>query len=145
MSADLSFGSMTYDVFDENWSTIATEVKTILGAGGKTRRRFRVFRGAVYERKTGELLAELLRTSLGPVVVFRAGEPGDNHASQKGEFLIGFRQARGVNGLAVAPFTGIESQDYFDLVASGGGRGQYLLTGEWLVARTYPDNLLVFR
>jgi hypothetical protein len=138
MNTDLPLGSMTDAVFDENWPTIATEVKTILGAKGKTRRDFRIV--AVYERKTGELLAELLRTSLGPVVVFRAGQWGAR-ASQKGEIRVGFRQSRGVNGLAVAPFTGIESQPYF----VAGGIGQHLVTGQHIMARAYPDDLLVFR
>lgn len=72
MAAELKF--MPLDTFKQNKDAVMAEVKTILGAKSKTRSRFRFI--AVYKTCCGELLAEVFLTSLGHVVVYRAGARG---------------------------------------------------------------------
>ena len=60
---------MSWDVFDRDGTEIETAVRLLL-LDPKRRRRFQL--GAVYEKRTTELLAEVLSTSFGPVVVYWA-------------------------------------------------------------------------
>ncbi|MHA0287027.1 hypothetical protein ACXYX3_11305 [Mycobacterium sp. C3-094] len=55
--------------FDANLDQISVEVRAILQAKGLSRKRFRVL--ALYEVGTSFLLGEVLRTSFGPVFVYR--------------------------------------------------------------------------
>ncbi|MDC8980513.1 hypothetical protein PR370_01870 [Mycobacterium marinum] len=106
---------MRQDVFDENWPTIATEVKTILATKGKTRKRFRIV--AVYETINNELLIEVFRTSLGPVVAYRAGwNSGRWSWRQQGDLraaIMGVRQGRGDSKYDVQPLTGHPQQFFW--------------------------------
>ena len=58
--------AMSRAVFDENRGSIAAQVNAML-ADSKSRKRFCL--ATLYEKKTGTLLAEVMQTSHGPVVV----------------------------------------------------------------------------
>ncbi len=58
---------MSWDVFDRDRAEIEAAVALLL-ADPKRRKRFQL--GAVYEKHTNELLAEVLSTNFGPVVVY---------------------------------------------------------------------------
>jgi hypothetical protein len=128
---------MTIEAFERNRSTIDIEVQTILAAKKQTRRRFRSV--AMYEKSSGELLAEVFTTSVGPVIVYRAPvvEAG----------LRGLRQDTKRRG--IAPFTGSAGQ-WITLSSKGdGGRGltfgsSYPVNGAHIITRNYPGDRIVF-
>ena len=88
-------GGMDQDTFER----ISGEVNTILAVKGITRQRFQI--SALYEEGSGELLAEVLRTTAGPVLVYR---PGIGTLTSGATFALReFRDARAiaqVNGRA---------------------------------------------
>ena len=136
--------TMSYELFHENEEKIVAEVRTILLAKGKTRRRFRIL--AIYEQSSDSLVGEVLRTSFGPVVAFRAAATSEEEEpAGGGAILIGFRQDR--KHPAIAPFTGEQSQHFSILStrAADGVTAHYPLTGADITARTYADDLLVFK
>jgi len=59
--------SMSYNTFDENREQIETDVRLLL-SDPKRRKLSRL--AVLYENSTNELLAEVLSTDFGPVVVF---------------------------------------------------------------------------
>jgi hypothetical protein len=139
--------TMSYEVFAENESQIVAEVSMIRSAKGKTRKRFRIL--AIYEQGSSSLLGEVLRTSFGPVVVYRTALGGESPPAGDGNYLLGYRQGRKYPG--IAPLTGNPDQ-YFSMVASkgtapaeGSKMAHYPVTGAWISARSYPDDLLVFK
>jgi hypothetical protein len=146
--------TMSQDVFDQNWSTIAVEVNTILAAKGKTRKRFRIV--AVYEKSSGELLAEVLRTSFGPVVVYRAGAMGHGSirrdpGAELPSYIIGTRQGRGALKFDVQPFTGYANQ-YFMMTTrcpvpglEGAKFHHVAISAQDIVTRNSVGGLFVFR
>jgi hypothetical protein len=127
--------TMSWEMFKENESTIVAEVKMIMAVKGKSRKRFRIV--ALYEKSTGDLIAEVLRTSVGPVVVSRAVEPTLDPVN--GAVVIpGFRLSQYHN---IDPVTS-DDQQFFSMKSR---TIWYPLTGTWLRERRYPDDLLVFR
>lgn len=117
-------------MFNHNQPTITADVWMILAAKGKNRRRFRL--AAVYEKKTGQLLAELVQTTCGPVVVMTDAEHGGGSAH-----MDGVRR----RGRDIAPFTGDPGQEFVIKVKSR----LYMVTGADFIARAYPGGALVFR
>ena len=117
-------GSMNFLTFGNNRPAILAAVNAVMERP-KSRKRFRLL--AVYERETGELLAEVFGTVHGPVVVFRSGTVhrgvfGDqDKPDARAEFV---RQDRGDANLIVAPLDNDPDQR-FPLIASA---GQYVLT-----------------
>ena len=124
----MTVDTMSDEVFRENASQIVAEVRTIRSAKGKTRRRFRIV--AIYERSSGLLLGEVLRTSFGPVVVYRTAVMAP--AACRDMALVGYRQDRTCPGLE--PFTGHPSQ-FFSMVSTKGNH--YPATGADIIARTW--------
>jgi hypothetical protein len=122
---------MSWDVFDKNRQTIARCVTKILAAKGDARRNFQ-FR-TVYERKKpgepGELLAEVFRTALGPVVVMVDAEHGS-----EAEHVAG-------TGRDTAPLTGDPRQRFLMKARSR----SYVVTAEHLLRRFYPDDMLAIK
>jgi hypothetical protein len=59
--------AMTRVEFDANWTDIAAQLRA-MRASNASRRRFRVL--AIYSEDSSELVCEVMRTSLGPVVCF---------------------------------------------------------------------------
>jgi hypothetical protein len=118
---------MSHEVFDRNRSTVFTEIQIILAAKGKSRRRFRLM--AVYEKKTGEMLAEVFRTSLGPAVVMTAADHGG-----VSQHVAGIRRD-------IAPLTGEPNQQFVMKCRSR----MYALNGAHFNNRSYPSGELVFR
>jgi hypothetical protein len=86
--------------FRRNMKTILVEVNAILAVKGKSRRRFRVLE--IYEEGSDELVAEVLRTTLGMVIVYR------NHVGRTpdGDFVL-YRQGSTPH---IAPLTGSPDQ-----------------------------------
>ncbi len=114
-----NIGSMTLREFSENKRAILAAVNAVIEKP-KSRKRFRLL--AVYERETGELLAEVFGTVHGPVVVFRSGtvhrgvEGDQDKPDPRAEFV---RQDRGTANLIVVPLAADPDQR-FQLIASGG-------------------------
>lgn len=119
-------GSMNFLTFSQNRPAIFAAVNAVIEKP-KSRKRFRLL--AVYERETGELLAEVFGTVHGPVVVFRSGSV--HHGDEGAEFV---RQDRGTANLIVVPLDADPDQR-FQLIASG---GQYVFMNRdlrrWIVA-----------
>lgn len=129
---------MSQEDYDANAELVATEVNAILGAKGKSRRRFRVT--ALYERASGDLVAEVLRTSLGPVVVSYGGDmnsvvPGPYNPDQQ---LRGFRRDRGQR--KIEPLTDDPKQVFILM----GSSESHFLFGVHIHARWHPGDALVF-
>lgn len=78
---------MRAETFEQNEAAIANAVK-LLSADPKRRRQFRV--AGIYETRSGELLAEVLATSFGPVIVYATGAM----AHSRNTAMIGSRQDR---------------------------------------------------
>ena len=96
---------MSQETFDANKQPILAAIDALMD-NPKSRKRFRLL--ALYERSTGELLAEVFGTHHGPVVVYRstgAVTRGRNHAPFA-------RQGRGLAELIVAPLTGDPEQEF---------------------------------
>lgn len=131
--------TMSLDAFRANEATILADVCAILNGELKVRKRLRLCRGAVYERggDNRQLVAELLRTSKGPVVVYRraAIEDSSNTGSETWVDIREFRREQ-----AVAPFTGDPDQRF----AVKGERAIYLVLGANFIARAYPERQLIF-
>lgn len=128
---------MSFEEFDENETTIAVEVNTILAAKGKTRSRFRIV--ALYERETGDLLGEVLRTSIGPVLVCRGIDWTEPHDAINGQVTIGYRTPDKYTN--IVPVTGDDGQ-YFQIKSP---LRWYHLNGDDFRSRTYPGDLIAFR
>lgn len=126
---------MSQEVFDENRQQITTEVNTILAAKGKTRRRFRII--AIYEKATGDLVAEVFRTSLGPVVVSLAADA--KSFVPNFEEVVGFRQDRTQRD--IEPLTGDPRQPFF---FSARERKHHFLWATHILDRFSPGDLLTF-
>lgn len=135
------WGTMDRDTFLREWSTIRTELKVILSTRGKTRRRFRLL--AMYESASGELLGEILRTSVGPVIRHRVNDVSEKYDRENPKH-VGFRQR---HKWRVVPFKGAEQT--IGLMASGHGGTPgsfYHVFGEHIVGlRPYPDDAIVFK
>lgn len=131
-------GSLDWETFEAQWSTIATEVRTILAAKGPTLRRFRIM--AVYERSTDELVGQILRTTLGPVVVAPLPEIDLDRKVEKGTAIVhDFRLARGKDRVGLLPFTGSD----LDMYPLRSHARRYPIFCKQFVSRDYPG--LTFR
>lgn len=111
-------GHMTEAEFDRHWPQIASDVRTIRAADNKSRNRFRVL--ALYEVKTAEMIAEVLHTHHGPVVVYRS------HSHELSRSAGGFKAFQRQNGLTVEPLTGDPDQTLHIWAGSGSGRYQVM-------------------
>ena len=78
---------MSQDVFDSNNEQIRIAVQLLL-AKPESRKKFQL--AAVYEKSSGDLLAEVLPTALGPVVVYATSTMGNS----LNQMMIGPRQIR---------------------------------------------------
>jgi hypothetical protein len=125
----VDIGGMTWAMFSTHKPEILAGLN-LLTAKPKSRKGFRLL--AVYERETGERLAEVFSTTHGPVVLFRTGSI--HHGAEGAEFV---RQDRGSADLAVAPLDNDPDQR-FPLIAS---RGQYVFMNRdlrrWIVDHKY--------
>jgi hypothetical protein len=121
---------MSWDVFNDNQPAITADVWTILAAKGKNRRRFRL--DAVYEKATSVLVAEVLQTTCGPVVVMTDAEHGG-----ASEHMDDIRR----RGRDIAPLTGDPSEQFVIRAKSR----SYVVMGAHFNSRAYPGDLLVFR
>jgi hypothetical protein len=121
---------MSNAVFETNRADIETQIRTILATKGKTRSRFRL--RAVYEARTNDLVAELFRTTHGPVLVMVDAE----HAGAR-RHLADVR----AHGRDIAPFTGDPEQQFIMRARSR----SYVISGAHFASGAYPDNLLVIK
>jgi hypothetical protein len=101
---------MSWETFGENRPASVAEIRAML-ANPKSRKRFNLIE--LYEKETGELLAEVFRTSRGAVVVYRGIEGWDQPFSIRDNpedeaRYDSFRQLRGAP--AVLPLTGDPEQ-----------------------------------
>lgn len=126
------------DDFARNCPQIRSQVSAILAAKGKLRSDLQLL--AVYEDASGELVAEVLRTSVGPVVVYRPGGD-DMEVMWRADARDGsiFRQSRGEP--RIEPFTG-DPEQHFQMQAHA---QTYVVTGRNLLERTYPGGVLIIR
>jgi hypothetical protein len=83
---------MDQDTFDQHRSDIMRTVDLLLQRL-ESRRRFRLF--AIYEQGTGQLLAEVIRTTHGPVVVSRALDGGRDIQPLSADLELEFVTRRG--------------------------------------------------
>lgn len=144
---------MDLDVFNENWSAIAAEVRTIAAAKGKTRKRFRFL--AVYETCGGELVAEVVRTSFGHVVVYRIGAGGTatwrDSDTEPRTLIPGLRHGGGAMAFDIQPLVGNPQQPFVVTcrhpLPGTDGRPFYTfpIWASSIIARTSPSELLAFR
>ena len=104
------FQPMSREVFEQHRDEIDTAVKLLL-TNPKLRKKFQL--ALVYEKRTSELLAEVLFTSFGPVVVYPIGVGATGHNTAMLP-TIGTRQYRGHR--VVSPLTG-DVHRYFDVVS----------------------------
>lgn len=125
----MSVPFISREEYERHQSAIDTDVRLILSLKGKSRRRFRG--AAVYDRATGDLLAESVRTTFGTVVVVH--------------YAGGYR---------THPLTGPD--DWFHLntrsgqpalrfFAAAGDAGPYWVRGHHFITNTSPNRALVFR
>jgi hypothetical protein len=126
--------TMSLDEFGQNEPAILADVCAILNGKTKIRKRLRIV--AVYERSTGQLVAEVVHTSKGPVVVHRVAAIDTDSFPARRVDVRGFRREHGI-----APFTGEPDQQF----AIKGNEAVYVVTGRNFVTRTYPGGALVFR
>lgn len=101
---------MSRETFEQHGDEIHTAVRLLL-ADSKRRKRFQL--ATVHERSSKELLAEVLDTSFGPVVVYSTGIAATSRATSNLP-MIGTRQYRG--NRAISPLTGDAGQT-FDVVS----------------------------
>lgn len=97
---------MSRAVFDQHRRSIDVQISAML-AGSKSRKRFRL--AALYEKKTGTLLAEVMETNHGPVVRYRDAS----------------------NKPAVDPLTDDPQQEF----AITGRTGRYTIQGAYFAAQ----------
>lgn len=116
--------TMSLDEFGQNEPAILADVCAILNGKTKTRRKLRIV--AVYERGTGRLVAEVLHTSQGPVVVHRVAAIETDAGRPRRVDVRGFRREH-----AVATFTGDPDQQF----AIKGDAAVYVVTGRNFIAR----------
>ena len=130
-------GAMTAEDFRRHDATVLADVCAILDGTTKIRKRLRLPDGAVYERDSGRLVAEILRTTVGPVVYHRfAAIEGSDLEQPERTDLRTFRREH-----AVAPLTGDPAQTFM----LKGDQAVYVMFGANIAARSYPGNTLVFR
>lgn len=128
---------MSYDTFTNNIDAIRTEVRTILGTTGNTRRRFRIV--ALYDKGTGDPLGEIVRTSFGPVLAYTGMDWSEPNEPINGRRIVGFRRSRHLSSLE--PITG--SDDQFFQIKS---RSTWLtLRWQHIRSRTSPGGLVAYR
>jgi hypothetical protein len=111
---------MSREVFDQNGDAIGAAVRLLLD-NPKRRRQFQL--ATVYEKRTNELLVEVLFTGFGPVVVYstrimRSGKSGFGGVRQ-------YRKSR-----PIAPLTGKDDQVFYVMSRSTVG---YELWGSDLI------------
>ncbi|MGO9354119.1 MAG: hypothetical protein ACLP3C_26005 [Mycobacterium sp.] len=135
---------MSTAVFEQNEPAILADVCAILAGKTKIRKQLRLV--AVYERSTGQLVAEVLRTTKGPVVVHRVaaiqtdlGRSAEVVSESGRPAHVDIREFRREHG--IAPLTGEPDQEF----PIKGKSAVYLVFGWNFIARTYPDDALVFR
>ncbi len=126
--------TMSLAVFEQNEPAILADVCAILAGKTKIRKQLRLV--AVYERSTGQLVAEVLRTTKGPVVVHRVAAIETESGRPARVDIRGFRREHGI-----APLTGEPDQQF----AIKGKSAVYIVFGRNFIARIYPDDVLVFR
>ncbi|HSS24487.1 MAG TPA: hypothetical protein VLL82_08800 [Mycobacterium sp.] len=126
--------TMSLAEFEQNEPAILADVCAILTGKTKIRKQLRLV--AVYERSTGKLVAEVLRTTKGPVVVHRVAAIETESGCPPRVDIRGFRREHGI-----APLTGEPDQQF----AIKGKSTVYIVIGRNFIARTYPDDALVFR
>lgn len=129
-------GRMTWEVFNEHRDDIHLQVRTILAAKGMSRQRFRIT--ALYERGSNNLVAEVLRTTFGPVVVSAGSEPGSTEFVN-GKILAFFRRTSEYHN--VIPWTDDDGQ-FFQIRSS---TAWYTLRGVHIRERRSPAEALVYR
>lgn len=106
---------MSYKDFHEHQQPILAGLNALLD-NPRSRRRFRIF--AVYDELTGELLAEVFRTTQGSVVVHRSY----GRVSRAGNAMF-FRQGNDQDDMVVAPFTGDPVQRFHIVSGASSDRG----------------------
>jgi hypothetical protein len=95
---------MSQETFTENRPAILVALQAVVN-NPKSRKRFRLL--AVYERVTGELLAEVFGTIHGPVIIHRSWGTILSRSSHNTEFT---RQGR--SNIVVAPLTDNPNQKF---------------------------------
>jgi hypothetical protein len=118
---------MTREMFDQNAEEICTAVRFLL-ANPKRRKKFQL--ATVYEKRTNELLAEVLSTVFGPVVVYVTAIG----AHSRNTVMVGSRQHR--RGRPIGPFTG-EPHQIFDVMSRS--NASYALLGADLIRAIAED------
>jgi hypothetical protein len=108
----VDIGGMNFRTFSENKQEILAALNVIMD-NPKSRNRFRLL--AVYVRETGELLAEVFKTNLGPLLV---GRSGTIHSTGDVEFV---RQDRGSANLVVGPLDS-DPDGAWRFIGSSGGQ-----------------------
>lgn len=128
--------TMSLAEFEQNEPVILADVCAILNGKAKIRKKLRLPGGAVYERSTDQLVAQVLRTTKGPVVVHRVAAIQTESGRPARVDIRGFRREHGI-----APLTGEPDQQF----AIKGKSAVYIVYGRNFIARTYPGDALVFR
>lgn len=120
---------MTRDEYERNKSTVESDVRTILSTKGKSRRRFRFV--AAYDRRTDDLLAEVIHTSKGLVVVIYHEDGFRLEPLTGPDQRFHLRTRHGQPGL-----------EFFNV---GKDASPYWLGGNDFINRTSPNDTLVLR
>ena len=137
---------MSWDTFDHNGAQIETAVRLLL-VDPKRRRKRQL--AAVYENRTHELLAEVLSTSFGPVVVYfsQVGAWANDKPRAPGKGVpLYLRQRR--TSRPVAPLTG-EADQLFRMMSRS--NTSYEVLGADLIraitegSRASDDGALIFK
>jgi hypothetical protein len=143
-----AFAWMSPETFDRNREEIRAAVLALIG-NPKSRRRFRL--AALYEKSSGELLAELFTTVHGPVVCYRGlGERGAaRHISasdssrydggRPGQLVVQVVTQRGSTGRQVVPLSGEDQELHI-----GSRAAQYVVMGKDFERWMSPEDRLGF-
>jgi hypothetical protein len=123
--------NLSWQVFGQNRDAITLLVSKMVSpaAAGYARKNLRL--GAIYERSSGEIIAEVFRTPWGPVVVMATAGAGDEseHVTDVGR------------GRDVAPLTGEPDQQFLIRARSR----SYMVTGDNLSRKFYQGDALVIK
>lgn len=124
--------------FAKNCSQIRNQVTAILSAKAKLRSRLQLI--AVHETRSGDLIAEVLQTAVGPVVVYHPGGD-DMEVMWRSDARDGRIYRRGRGEPRIEPFTGDPEQSF----QIQGHTVTYTVTGRNLLDRSYPEDALILR
>lgn len=128
--------AMSHAVFTENEEAIFAQVRTILASKSEFRRKMRLL--AIYEKGTNELVAEIFRTTFGPVVACRSIDWTEAQEPINGQVRIGYQTSASYNN--VQPLTG-DDADVYQLKSHA---AWHHLSGQDLRCRTSPGDRLTY-